>query len=402
MTAHPNGQGLLALLAHGLVQHSHARTTQTLGDRRSYVGMSDIGKGITCLRSAVASKLQGGIQDHNIVLTQNLKANLPELERILGRELVLQRGHWLEAGVEAAFTAARVPLIAQVEIASTAGPVPLRAHPDFIVLRPGRKPAVRIVELKSTGKIPSTLYPAYEAQLYGQLGLLKKHWTDPAFSLRNADGSYRVTGVSFPALVRSILGIDLPNDTDGIDLDGFVLCLSMAEARAFGPYRPSTALSSLIERTAKKIWTGMQAVSSGTSSLNQLSICPGFHPLCDHCPYFIDCPKYTPLALTDPAVDTALEELTVLKDQRKRLDSDITVQEERIRTWCRRLTGSPEWLQSARFRFKTIRMAGRKTVDSARLRSFLSNHLPSALIDTAFADASKQGTSSERLSVIRL
>ena len=48
---------LLALLACGLEGASQEHTATTLGDRRAYLGMSDMVGGLRCPRAAVASKL---------------------------------------------------------------------------------------------------------------------------------------------------------------------------------------------------------------------------------------------------------------------------------------------------------------------------------------------------------
>ena len=62
MSAQPHesrAQGLMALLAKGLVETSIQRTASSLGDRSRYVGMSDIGRALECPRAAVGNKLFG-------------------------------------------------------------------------------------------------------------------------------------------------------------------------------------------------------------------------------------------------------------------------------------------------------------------------------------------------------
>ena len=48
--------GLMAQVAKGLLKHGECRTVAELGDRSLYVGLSDIGKGAECLRSAVTGR----------------------------------------------------------------------------------------------------------------------------------------------------------------------------------------------------------------------------------------------------------------------------------------------------------------------------------------------------------
>jgi hypothetical protein len=51
--------GLLTQVTKGLLAQGAKSTTSQLGDRSTYIGMSDIGKGAECLRAAVANKLGG-------------------------------------------------------------------------------------------------------------------------------------------------------------------------------------------------------------------------------------------------------------------------------------------------------------------------------------------------------
>jgi hypothetical protein len=48
---------LLSVLAQGLQRHAKIATAATLGDRSRYIGLSDIGRGLDCLRATVAGKI---------------------------------------------------------------------------------------------------------------------------------------------------------------------------------------------------------------------------------------------------------------------------------------------------------------------------------------------------------
>lgn len=72
---------LLEVIRQGFLVSSRSQTHAMLGDRTSYVGMSDVGKYLECPRAAVASRI------------------FPEPEN-LDRLLPLQRGHWFEQGIE--------------------------------------------------------------------------------------------------------------------------------------------------------------------------------------------------------------------------------------------------------------------------------------------------------------
>lgn len=92
-------EDILALLNIGLQKSGSIRTAATLGDRSTYIGMSDIGKGVDCLRTAVAGKLpvQSATCSGQFAKHQG--------QATLQRELRMQRGHWFEAGVLEAFKA---------------------------------------------------------------------------------------------------------------------------------------------------------------------------------------------------------------------------------------------------------------------------------------------------------
>ncbi|WP_272698850.1 hypothetical protein [Desulfovibrio sp. Fe33] len=172
-------QGLIRLLTQGLLTHAEQKTACELGDRSQYIGMSDIGKGMECIRAFVASKL--GITSIPAASAINRLAT-KELAEILGRQLVLPRGHWQEYEIEKALTASDVKLLSLLQIGVEHDGVPIKAHLNFTLVWGVQRPAMRVLELKSNERIPDSLYASYEAQLYGQVGLLKSCWTEPCFS----------------------------------------------------------------------------------------------------------------------------------------------------------------------------------------------------------------------------
>ena len=100
MNYRPNSIALLAQIARGLVAHGSQNTSAMLGDRSSYIGMSDIGKGMECMRAAVASKVFSinGITPNDISTWYSLQ-NHDRILTTLQRQLILQRGHWIESGM---------------------------------------------------------------------------------------------------------------------------------------------------------------------------------------------------------------------------------------------------------------------------------------------------------------
>ena len=127
-------QGLMTLLAKGLLESSAQRTASSLGDRSQYIGMSDIGRALECPRAALGQKLVG--TGHNQQLDQHA------VQTLIGKQLRLQRGHWFEAGIAQVFRQQRLPVIEQLEIVTSHNGVPIKAHLDFVFVSPVGKPTV--------------------------------------------------------------------------------------------------------------------------------------------------------------------------------------------------------------------------------------------------------------------
>jgi hypothetical protein len=158
--------GLMVQVAKGLLKHGECKTVAELGDRSEYIGLSDIGKGAECLRSAVAGKVYGSMHPSaDKVMDWYRDGEFEKVIEVLRKQLILQRGHWFEAGVEQAFEANNAKFFTQLEIDAGFDGVPILAHLDFILVGKG---AVRVLELKSTENLPDNLYASYECQIYGR------------------------------------------------------------------------------------------------------------------------------------------------------------------------------------------------------------------------------------------
>jgi hypothetical protein len=379
----------MALLAKGLVESSAKRTLSSLGDRSQYIGMSDIGRALECPRAAVGNKLFGN--------GAGLEVSQHDLASMLGKQLRLQRGHWFEAGVAQVFRTQALPVIAQLEINASHNQVPIKAHLDFTFVSAAGQPTVRILELKSCENIPSTLYSSYETQVYGQVGLLRALWDKPAFGVRGEPGVAECSGLTFPELCRERLGIEMPVDASLVDIEAWVLCLSMSEAKAFGPYLPDKSMLGLCLQTAEDLWNLAMDVRSNGGDIFDLPTAKGFHALCPWCDFNADCPKFD--GVDQPQWSPELETLAKLKAESVTLEAQISEIEDALKTAYRLSGVNGGWINADNQRFRLSFQSGRRTLNREQLRLELSAILGEDDADALLARCESEGKSFERLMV---
>ncbi|WP_298069257.1 hypothetical protein [uncultured Mailhella sp.] len=348
MTDNSRGSKLLDIVRRGLSRHSTLTTAALLGNRLDYVGMSDIGAYLTCPRMAILNKIHAekGTDD-------------------LARLITLQRGHWFEEGIAEAFGSLNLPMVRQLEIDVTTHGIPIKAHLDF-VFAAASPPTVRILEVKSCQKIPDSLYPSYELQVYGQLGLLSQYWKEPVFSVKDASGKYSLHGKTFPELAHHLWGIELPNDWRKVDREAWVLCLSMTEARAIGPYAASDEMLNLALSSGVKCWNGLQMLKSGTLAPSSMPTASGLNSLCERCAWNSDCPKFS--GSTHPELAPQFDELTAWKAERASLDEKIKERELSVKEWYAHTPGTQGgWIEAGSQRFRAMEIAGRRILNKESL-----------------------------------
>lgn len=137
---------LKALMFHGLSASMAAHTARDLGDRRTYVGASDVSG---CIRKAALGKRSPGGET-------------------LAGLLRMRRGHVAESIFRDVFEAAGVPHRYQVEAVHPQEPW-IKAHVDFVLEEGGRPVAF---EVKTTDGVPSSPHAGWVRQLHQQMGLL--------------------------------------------------------------------------------------------------------------------------------------------------------------------------------------------------------------------------------------
>jgi hypothetical protein len=333
--------GLLSLIHSGLQKHAEMTTSKMLGDRKTYIGMSDIGASLDCQRAIVMRKL------------------FPDTGCELRKQIILQRGHWLEYGIAQALSANRLNFLSQPELSTVHQGVPVKAHPDFVLAWEKPYPAVRILEMKSTEKPPTTMYSSYEAQVYGQIGLLHKLWNSKSFDRRNE---------TFPELCRRKFGISLPADPGQVSMEAWIVCISMNDAKTFGPYQPDADMLNLCLSTAATLWTMLRRCRKDSAALNELEYASGPHPLCSRCSFNADCPKFS--GEYHPEWEETLQRLSDLKIRRDSVEQEISEIEDMLKNVCA-ASPSDGWISTDKHRFRTTRQT-RRSLDKNLLRQQLA------------------------------
>ena len=349
MESDTRGQKLLEIITYGLALCTNRSTQTQLGNRDEYVGMSDIGSYMSCSRMAVLNKLY----------YQN---NAHDLKKLL----TLQRGHWFEEGIADALKTMELPLVRQLEVAVTHNGTPIKAHLDFVLASNHPRPTVRILEIKSCQKLPDCLYAAYETQVYGQVGLLTRYWEEPVFSVREETGQYSFQDMTFPEIARNFWNLNLPYEWEGVDIEAWVLCLSMTDAKVFGPYVSDAGMMDAVLGKAEEFWSTIHQVKDGTLDASSLKTTSGFNPLCEHCLWNADCPKFK--GNDHPELSPELEELENWKSERASLDGTIREKESAMKDWYANISGTQDrWIQAGHWRFKSSEIPGRRTLDKDSL-----------------------------------
>lgn len=258
---------LMLTLQTALQQLAVEQTKETLGDRTTYLGASDI---LACPRKTILTK------------THPPEPNLVTLLRY-------SRGHMAEDIVAAAFTAAGYTNFRRQMEVSYKGEIPIIAHIDFVFISEARK-TMAVLEVKAPENIPQNPYGSWESQLYLQMGLLAENYPE-----------YRVE-------------------------KGAILAVNFGEhgMQLFNGYTPQTIILDGLIARAKSIWNDYQKYQAG--ELN----CPVMEagPLCGYCPFVGDCPKFAVEEVQELA--ESVEILLELQKQQKELETEIGIRKSNL------------------------------------------------------------------------
>ena len=318
----------------------------------------------------------------------------------LNHQITFQRGHWFETGVHQALIGYGLSLLSQLEIEIVYGDVLLKAHLDFTLVTDQPHPSVRILEVKSTAKLPTTLSESYLMQIGAQTALLKAYWNHPVFNIIQETGEvlYHRT---LPEICKELLGVSLSDDASACDIQGWVLCLSMCDAKAFGPFLPEDADIARCLDMASEFWETMNDLKENRLNLNAIRTAQGLDALCPSCFWRKDCPHFW--GSSHPEWEDALVQLIKLKTQKKSFEADIDELESRLKVaYQLSHTVRGEWINTGKHTFRVIPQNGRVTLDRKRLNEELETLLGEQDARTLLARCEKQGEPFERLYALSL
>ena len=267
-------------------------------------------------------------------------------------------------------SALNLPFVRQLEIAVDNDGCPVRAHLDFVLVSARPRPTVRVLEVKSCTRLPDTLYASYEAQVYGQISMLNRYWNTPSFNLKDSEGNPLFSRLTFPQAIKVLWGTDFPQKTAQVDMEAWVLALSMTESTAFGPYLPDDSILNACLGYARDIWQMQEIFQRGELDMDGLPAASGFHPLCSCCDASSDCPKF--IGVDHPELESSLDELMHWKEARSALDEKIKEREGMMKEWYARADRQGRWIEAGTTRFRVTQSPGRRTLDKDSLAGELT------------------------------
>lgn len=263
---------LLEVIRQGLQIYGQDFAKASLGDRTEYIGISDLARYQQCPRAALAAKLYPP-------------------ESSLDKLITFQRGHWFERGLGECLTHIGMKALHQLEVAIQHENVPIHAHLDFTLVWEKPYPAVRILEIKSMSNLPDKPYPEHILQAEYQVNLVQEYWNEPVFSTAPSNGKDRK--MNFPELCKKRNGINLSDSVEDVSIESWLVCMSMKDAKCFGPFQYSSEVCPLLLKTGEMFWNQYRNLLNDSLELNDLPHVKGHHLLCGFCQANTDCPKFS-------------------------------------------------------------------------------------------------------------
>ena len=208
-------------------------------------------------------------------------------------------------------------------------------------------------------------------QVYGQVGLLACHWDGPDFSLTDENGEFQLGGLTFPEATHQLWGIDLPDDVTFVDIEAWVLCLSMTDAKVFGPYMADDYMLDMALDLGADLWGKTSQIQTGVLDITAIHPISGFKPICEHCEWNRDCPKFG--NANHPELEPELEELARWKKELNELQLQVKIRENAMKKWYELSALDNEWITAGNHRFKAMEVSGRRKLDKDGLIAELTS-----------------------------
>ena len=208
------------------------------------------------------------------------------------------------------------------------------------------------------------------------------------------------SGLTFPELCQDRLGIQMPADASLVDIEAWVLCLSMSEAKAFGPYLPDKSMLGLCLQTAEDLWSLTMSVRSSDGDVFDLPTAKGFHALCPWCDFNADCPKFE--GVDQPQWSPDLARLARLKTDAAALEAQISEIEDGLKTAYRLSDVGGSWINVDNQRFRVSSQSGRRTLNREQLRLELSAVLGEDDADALIVKCEAEGKPFDRLMINKI
>ena len=208
-------------------------------------------------------------------------------------------------------------------------------------------------------------------QVYGQVGLLYRHWDRPDFDYTDENGIRLFGGQTFPQAAQALWGIDLPDDVTQVDIEAWVLCLSMTDAKVFGPYTADEDMLNLAIDFGADLWRKTSYIKDGTLDISAVQPALGFRGICESCDWSSDCPKF--VGESHPELAPELDELAEWKREKATLEAKIKARESAMKSWYDRANLKGNWITAGNHRFKASEIPGRRKLDKDALEADLEN-----------------------------
>jgi hypothetical protein len=192
----------------------------------------------------------------------------------------------------------------------------------------------------------------------------------------------------------------MPTDASLVDIEAWVLCLSMSEAKAFGPYLPNKSMLGLCLQTAEDLWTLAADVRSNGGDIFDLPTAKGFHALCSWCEFNADCPKFN--GVDQPQWSSELAKLAKLKADLATLDAEVSEIEEGLKTAYRLSDVSGNWINADNQRFRVSSQTCRRTLNREQLRWELAAVIGEDKAEALLDRCESEGKPFDRLNISKI